>query len=91
MNKNDKVGAIVLGAVLFGSLFYVIYSSIFGPQPDYSALSSENFISDEFDNGDDIDVDVDEEAASPAPAAADKTTAPAATKPVVQPLPAEKK
>jgi hypothetical protein len=78
MTKNDKIGAIVLGVALFGGLFYVIYSSIFGPQPDYTAYSNENTISDEFDNGEDFGEEEVVPAETPAPSADSKASAPAA-------------
>lgn len=70
MTKSERIGAFIVGGVLFGGLFYVIYTSVFGPKPDYSALSGENFISDEFqgDDGEDETLTPAEESTGEAPA-----------------------
>lgn len=76
MSRHDKIGAAVLGLLLFSGLFYFIYTTMKNPLPP--EFGDEEFFSDELDEevGEEI-ADTEGEAEPETPAAPAETEAPA--------------
>jgi hypothetical protein len=49
MSRQDRIGALVLGVLLFAGLFYFIYTTMKNPLP---ADLNDEFAADTLDNGD---------------------------------------
>jgi hypothetical protein len=79
MSRNDKIGAFVLGALLFSGLFYFIYTTMRNPLPTDlgdDGLTAGDTLTDEetLNQGDEETATADEET----PAVSTTTAAPAA-------------
>ena len=74
MSRQEKIGAIVLGALLFAGLFYFIYTTMNTPLPP--DLGGEDYTGETFDEGEEALPATEEEmpvpstgtTATPAPA-----------------------
>ena len=82
MSRHDKIGAAVLGLLLFSGLFYFIYTTMKNPLP--AEFGDEEFFSEGLEDDLDEELAGEEEAAeleAPAPAAEDgEAAAPAPAK-----------
>jgi hypothetical protein len=68
MSRNDKIGAVVLGALLFAGLFYFIHTTLQNPLP--ADLGDDTFATDTGDTGDEL---LPEEGADETPAVSTET------------------
>lgn len=68
MSREDKIGALVLGLLLFSGLFYFIYTTMKNPLP--SEFGDEAYFDETYDDLDEELLELDgEESAAPAEAA----------------------
>ena len=80
MSRNDKVGVLVLGALLFSGLFYFIYTTMRNPLPPDAG--TEDFTAgDTFKNDENL---TDEEATTPEEDAPLVSTGTTTTSPAVK-------